>query len=296
MPEIFELCDTYTVFRNGEYIGSGRIADVTPESITEMMVGAKFSSEDVYEKRPTGDTVLKLNDFCGPGFEHINLDVRKGQVIGLTGLQGAGSSELLLSIFGVTEPTGGTMEVNGQTMTRHTIHAAMKNGIGLLPSNRKETSVIGDMSLLENMYLSEHTLSGKQFHIHRRREKEKFENYRRMLNIKAQDSADSILSLSGGNQQKVFIARWLNTNADILLFDNPTQGIDVGAKAEIYKLILELARSGKTILVNTLEIPEIQKIADCCVIFYEGRIIKVLEHDEIDEQTVMLYSTNAANA
>jgi len=238
---------------------------------------------------------LKLNDFCGPGFEYIDLDVHKGQVIGLTGLQGAGSSELMLAIFGVTEPTGGTMEVNGRTMTRHTIHTAMKNGIGLLPSNRKETSVIGDMSLLENMYLSEHTLSGKRFHINRRAEKEKFERYRKMLNIKAQDSSDSILSLSGGNQQKVFIARWLNTNADILLFDNPTQGIDVGAKAEIYRLILELAKEGKTILVNTLEIPEIQKIADRCVIFYEGRIIKILEHDEIDEQKVMLYSTNAAS-
>ena len=116
-----------------------------------------------------------------------------------------------------------------------------------------------------------------------------------MLNIKCQNSHNPILSLSGGNQQKVFIARWLNTEADILLFDNPTQGIDVGAKAEIYKLILELAEAGKTILINTLEIPEIQKVADYCAVFYNGSIIKVLEHDEIDETTVMLYSTNAVN-
>ena len=111
-----------------------------------------------------------------------------------------------------------------------------------------------------------------------------------MLSIKAQDSADLITSLSGGNQQKIFIARWLNTDADLLIFDNPTQGIDVGAKAEIYRLILELARSGKTILINTLEIPEIMKVADRCIVFYDGRMVKELGHDEINEQSVMLYS------
>ena len=108
-------------------------------------------------------------------------------------------------------------------------------------------------------------------------------------------SDEPILSLSGGNQQKVFIARWLNTGADILLFDNPTQGIDVGAKAEIYRLILKLAEQGKTILINTLEIPELQKVADRCVVFYNGGIIKILPHDEIEETTVMLYSTNAVS-
>ena len=116
-----------------------------------------------------------------------------------------------------------------------------------------------------------------------------------MLNIKAQNSADAITSLSGGNQQKVFLARWLNTEAEILLLDNPTQGIDVGAKAEIYKLILELAESGKTILINTLEIPELQKVADRCAVFYDGELVKMLKHKEINEETVMMYSTNAVN-
>lgn len=187
------------------------------------------------------------------------------------------------------------MAVAGKEVPYHSIHQAMKAGVAMLASNRKENSVIGDMSLLENMYLAEHTLSAKHFHIHKQKEEKRFEKYKAMLSIKAQSSSDSILSLSGGNQQKVFLARWLNTNADILLLDNPTQGIDVGAKAEIYKLILELAREGKTILINTLEIPEIQKIADYCAVFYDGRIVKILEHEEINEQTVMLYSTNAVN-
>ena len=125
---------------------------------------------------------------------------------------------------------------------------------------------------------------------------EKFQQYKKTLSIKAQDSSDSILSLSGGNQQKIFLARWLNTDADILLLDNPTQGIDVGAKAEIYRLILQLAESGKTILINTLEIPEIQKVADYCAVFYEGTIVKILPHEEIDAKTVMMYLTNAVTA
>ena len=295
MPEIFRISDRYTVFRNGEYISSGNIKDITADKITGLMVGGEFSAEDVYEARKCGDVILKLTDFTGPGFSHINLEVKKGQIIGLTGLQGSGSSELMQCMFGVTGASGGTMTVNGRTIPYKSIHKSMKAGVAMLAANRKENSVIGDMSLLENMYLAEHTLSAGKFHINKKVEEEKFSNYKSMLNIKAQSSGDSILSLSGGNQQKVFLARWLNTNADVLLLDNPTQGIDVGAKAEIYKLILELAKQGKTILINTLEIPEIQKIADYCAVFYDGKIVKILEHEEINEQTVMLYSTNAVN-
>lgn len=295
MPEIFEISDRYTVFRNGEFIATGEICGTTPEKVTKLMVGESYSAADVYEDRPTGDIILKMVDFTGPGFEKINLEVKKGQIIGITGLQGAGSSELLQCMFGVTCASGGVLEVKGKPVSHHSIHSAMKAGIAMLAANRKENSVIKDMNILENMYLAEHTLSAKRFHIAVHAEQAKYDQYKKMLNIKAQSSRDSILSLSGGNQQKVFIARWLNTNADILLLDNPTQGIDVGAKAEIYKLILELAKQGKTILVNTLEIPEIQKIADYCAIFYEGKIVKILKHEEINEQTVMMYSTNAAN-
>ena len=296
MPEIFRISDRYTVFRNGEYIASGRIEETTPEEVTRLLVGNADSFRDIYEVRESGESILKLVDYSGPGFSHIDLDIKKGQIVGLTGLQGAGSSELMQCMFGITRSTGGYMEMEGQKIPPASTHKTMVSGIAMLASNRKENSVIPDMSLLENMYLAEHTLSARSFAIHKKEEKAKYEKYKKMLNIKAQDSSDSILSLSGGNQQKVFLARWLNTNADVLLLDNPTQGIDVGAKAEIYKLILELSREGKTILINTLEIPEIQKIADYCAVFYEGSIIKILQHQEINEETVMLYSTNASQA
>ena len=260
------------------------------------MVGEKYSSQDVYVPREAGETVLELKNFSGPGFKDINLTVKKGQIVGLTGLQGSGSSDLLMCIFGETQAYGGTIKVGGRTHNSLSIHRAMKSKIGLLPSNRKENSVIPDMSILENTYLSEQTLSAGKPLISKKKEEKKYQRLKELLNIKAQNSSDGIVSLSGGNQQKIFIARWLNTDAEILLFDNPTQGIDVGAKAEIYKLILELAQGGKTILINTLEIPELQKVADYCAVFYNGSIIKVLPHDEIDEQRVMMYSTNAINA
>ncbi|MCD8013719.1 MAG: sugar ABC transporter ATP-binding protein [Lachnospiraceae bacterium] len=296
MPEIFELADRYTVFRNGEFCGDGKISETTPEAVTRMMVGEKYSEGNVYVKRPLGETVLEMKHFTGPGFRDISLAVQKGSIVGLTGLQGAGSSELMQCMFGVTDAWEGEMTVLGKTIHNHSIHTAMKDKIAMLAANRKENSVIPDLSLLENMYLAEHTLSAWKFHISKSSEKARYDKYKEMLNIKANDSSDKITSLSGGNQQKVFLARWLNTDAEILLLDNPTQGIDVGAKAEIYRLILELAKSGKTILINTLEIPEIQKVADYCAVFYNGSIIKLLPHDEIDEVTVMMYSTNAAQA
>ncbi|MCF0128602.1 MAG: sugar ABC transporter ATP-binding protein [Pseudobutyrivibrio sp.] len=294
MPEIFELCDSYTVFRNGEFVGTGKISETDPESVTMLMVGSGYKSESAYETREPGEEVLTLNEFSGEGFADISLTLHKGEILGFTGLAASGSSELMSAMFGLGKVDGGVMEVKGQKIKDFNPRNLMKHGVALLPSNRKENSVIKDMDLVENMYVAEQVLSAGKPHIDRAKEMAKFDSFKDMLNIKAQDGSELITALSGGNQQKVFIARWLNTEADILLFDNPTQGIDVGAKAEIYRLILELAKEGKSIIVNTLEIPELQKIADKCMIFYEGEIIKELSHDEITEETVMMYSVNAA--
>ncbi len=293
MPEIFAYCDTYTVFRNGEYIAEGRIADTTPDKITSLMVGRSGTSKDLYEPREVGETVLEIENLSGKGFHNVSMQVKKGQIIGMTGLEGSGSSELMQCLFGTTPRSTGTVKVKGELLPESSIHSAMKHGIALLPANRKENSVIPDQNILENLYISEHTLSATHFHIDNRIEFEKYRKFRDLMKLKAESHTLPITSLSGGNQQKVFIARWLNTNADILLFDNPTQGIDVGAKAEIYRLILKLAKDGKTILVNTLEIPELQKVADKCAVFAEGTIVKMLNHDEIEEHTIMMYSTNS---
>ena len=259
MTEIFEIADRYTVLRNGRMIQSGNIRDITPTEVTKLMVGDSYSDADIYAARELGEPVLELENYSGHGFENVSLCIRKGEVVGFTGLKGAGVSELMQTIFGVLPSTGGTLKV--EAMEKNTIHRAMRHKLAMIAANRKENSILPDFTLLENNYVSEHTLSRKKPLIRKKVERQRYAHLHDLLNIKANGDGDLITSLSGGNQQKVILARWLNTDADILLMDNPTQGIDVGAKAEIYKLILALAREGKTILVNTLEIPELQKVA-----------------------------------
>ena len=293
MPEIFALADHYTVLRNARYIASGLIAETTPEEVTRYMVGESFSTQDVYEKRKLGDVILKVDHISGNGFRDVSFQVRKGEILGLTGLQGAGCSDVMQAIFGQKKIESGSIAAWGQEYKTGSIHQAMKHYVGMVAANRKENSVIPDMNLVENMYISRHTIDGKNPVIQKKQELERFLDYKEKLNMKAGDPKNLIISLSGGNQQKVILARWLSTEAELLLLDNPTQGIDVGAKEEIYRLILKLAKQGKTIIINTLEIPEIKKIADRCIVFYHGKVMADLEHSKISEEKVMLYATAA---
>ena len=292
MPEIFAIADRYTVFRNGQYISSGYIKDVDAQKLTSDMVGVNYVDADYYEERPLGEEILKLHNFSGHGFSKINLSVRRGEILAFTGLAGSGASELMQTMFGVLPIEGGYIEVNNQRVTGK-IGSFMKHKISMLPANRKENSVIPDLSILENFCTAEHVLSKKRQLINFKKEEEKYQYQKDKLKIKAPESSLGIASLSGGNQQKVFLARWLNTGAEVLLFDNPTQGVDVGAKSEIYRLILEFAKQGQTVIINTLEIPEVQKVADRCVVFYEGQIATILDHKDVNEQVVMAYSTGA---
>lgn len=295
MTEIFTIADRYTVLRNGEFINTGSISDTTPQEVTKMMVGAKYNDDETYETRDVGDVMLELDNLSGQGFSDVSISIKRGEVIGFTGLVGAGISEMFQTIFGVMPIHSGKLFIRGKEMRSHNIHRAMKNGLSMIACNRKENSVIPDFSLLENGYVSEHSLSGKIQHIFRKREIGKYTELEKTLNIKSNSPADKITSLSGGNQQKVVLARWLNTEADIMLMDNPTQGIDVGAKAEIYRLIQQLAKEGKTILVNTLEIPELYKVADRCVVFYHGHLQTQIDRKDMTEENVMLWATNAIN-
>lgn len=292
MPEIFAIADSYTVFRNGLFVSSGRIRETDSQTLTSDMIGQEYADRDVYQPRTLGDVVIRLNKLTGQGFHDVDLEIRKGEIVALTGLAGSGASEVLQTMFGVLPVESGTLEIHGKA-TSGSISHFMKNRVAMLPSNRKENSVIPDMSILENFSIAEHTLSFRKPVIHSAQETQKYNDLRQTLRIKSDDPQDPINSLSGGNQQKVFLARWLNTDADILFFDNPTQGVDVGAKAEIYQLILRFAQEGKTVILNTLEIPEAKKVSDRCVVLYDGAVAKIFSHEEINEQAVMMYSTNA---
>ncbi len=292
MPEIFTIADSYTVLRNGTFISSGKIKDVDAQYLTSDMVGATYVDCDYYKPRELGEEILKIHNFSGYGFNKINLSIRRGEIVAFTGLAGSGASEVMQTMFGVLPIEGGYIEMNGKKLIGG-ISYFMKNKIAMLPSSRKENSVIPDQTILENFYTSEHVLSSLHQFINENEEEERYQKQKESLKIKAPLSSESISSLSGGNQQKVFFARWLNTGAEVLLLDNPTQGVDVGAKSEIYKLILEFAKNGQTVIINTLEIPEVQKVADRCVVFYEGKVAAILEHEEVSEQLVMAYSTGA---
>ena len=295
MPEIFEIADRYTVFRNGRYVSEGYISETDSQRMTSDMIGEEYADKDVYEPRELGEPIIRLNKLSGQGFHDVDLEIRKGEIVAFTGLAGSGASELLQTMFGVLPIESGTIEVNGKNL-HGKIFDFMKNKVAMLPSNRKENSVIPDMTILENWQIAENRLSHKKPVINLKQEEARYNRLKEILRIKAEDPHDPINSLSGGNQQKVFLARWLNTEADVLIFDNPTQGVDVGAKAEIYQMILQFAQEGKTVIINTLEIPEIKKVSDRCVVLYDGRVAKVFSHEEIDEKTVMMYSTNAVEA
>lgn len=295
MPEIFEIADRYTVFRNGRFVSEGNISETTSQRMTSDMIGEEYADKDVYQPRELGEPIIRLNQLSGHGFRDVDLEIRKGEIVAFTGLAGSGASELLQTMFGVLPIESGSIEVMGRQI-HGKIYDFMKNKVAMLPSNRKENSVIPDMTIMENWQIAEHRLSRNRPVINAKQEDARFARLKEILHIKSEDPHDPINSLSGGNQQKVFLARWLNTEADILIFDNPTQGVDVGAKAEIYQLILQFAQEGKTVIINTLEIPEIKKVSDRCVVLYDGRVAKVFSHEEIDEKTVMMYSTNAVEA
>lgn len=275
MNEIFTIADRYTVLRNGCFIQSGNIADTTPEAVTRLMVGSSYSEASVYQPRQLGDVALKLEHLSGEGFENVDLEVRKGEIIGLTGLKGAGVSEMMQAIFGAIPISSGTVYVNGEPLHHGGIHNAMRHKIGMIPANRKENSVIPDFTLLENNYISEHTLSANHQLIRGRKEVAQYNRMRDMLNIKANSHDDLILSLSGGNQQKVILARELEGSPDLLVAVHPTRGLDIGATRFVHDTMIEARDKGCGVLLISADFDEILEVSDRIVVMFEGQIMGV---------------------
>ena len=297
MDEILRISDEVTIMRDGQYVGTWESKELTTDFIITKMVGRELT--DLFPKRENvpGEVVFEVEDFTSidpKSFRHATFNVRKGEILGVAGLVGAQRTELMEGLFGLRCHTAGRIVYKGKELTINQPKDAIANGIALLTEDRRATGILGVLSIADNVSiasLNQYLIGGIML------DDGKIETLVQdnvaKLSIKTPSSKTQIQSLSGGNQQKVFLARWLNIGADVLLFDNPTQGVDVGAKEEIYRLILGFAEAGKTVIINTLEIPEIQKVADRCVVFYEGRIVKIFPHDQVNERDVMLYSTNA---
>ncbi|NLC33193.1 MAG: sugar ABC transporter ATP-binding protein [Clostridiales bacterium] len=293
MPEIFEICDTYTVLRDGKWISTGSISDVTEQEITEMMTG-KTNLADDFSRRISAKTeviAMQAEMLSSKGFEDISFDLHKGEILAITGLQGSGRDDLADALFGVI-PHSGILKVNGKII-KGGIRGFLRHHIAMVPRNRKERGILNDLNIYDNMSMGYFNTRMKDILIKPNKEKSRYIKQKLALDIRADNAKNLITSLSGGNQQKVILGRWLEADADILLFDNPTQGIDVGTKFEIYHLLLRLAAQGKTILVFSSEFPEIMKVADRCMVLYKGKMNAMLERKDITEERMMLYSTGA---
>ena len=295
MPELFEVCEAFYVLRDGKLVASGKFSEVSEGGVTELMIGRQLADEafDDHINSSRDEVALKADHLSGEGFEDISFELHKGEILAITGLQGSGRDTLADTLFGAL-PFKGKLVINGtEIRTGANIRAFMKRGVAMVPRMRKERGIHNDLSINDNMYMAYLNTRFRGLLIDKKDMGKRFNREKQALYIKTDDPRNPITSLSGGNQQKIILGKWLEANADIILFDNPTQGIDVGTKFEIYHLILNLAQEGKAIIVFSAEYPEIYKVADSCMVLFKGKHNVTLRRDEITEKNVMYYSTGA---
>jgi ribose transport system ATP-binding protein len=293
LPEVFAICDKYTVLRDGAFIRTGAIKDINEHEATELLIGKTFVAANLKEAADPGETVLTVERLSGRTFSDVSLELHKGEVVVITGLQGSGTDELATALFGASPVTGGTVSTSKGNLDLHSVNRVMRNGIAMVPRNRKERGIIPHLSIRQNNSLAYYTVKHKNLFISQKQEHERFMSNRKKLEIKAASDTDPITSLSGGNQQKVILSKWLEIDADVYIMDNPTQGIDVGSKFSIYKLVNDLAKEGKAVLLFSTEFPEIRQVADRCIVMYRGKINTILPREDISEVKIMAHSTGA---
>lgn len=295
IPELFEICETYYVLRDGRLVARGNFRDIDENGITELMIGRQLADDEFTKHVNSSREAISLSvrSLSGADFRDICFDLHEGEILAITGLHGSGRDSIADALYGVI-PYKGEVAVKGKPVKAGTgIRGFLRQGVIMVPRMRKERGIHNHLSIRDNVSMGYLNTKHKRLLISFKAESERFLRQKKVLSIKAGQPGNPITSLSGGNQQKVILGRWLETDAKIILFDNPTQGIDVGAKFEIYHLILSLAREGKAIIIFSQEFPEIFKVADSCIVLYKGEINKVLDRDELTEKNVMFYSTGA---
>lgn len=294
LQEVIQICDHYAILRDGNVVGTGEVKDVTTVDIATMMVGHKLETNAFKSNSTTDKEMLRLVDLSdGKHFNNIDLKVNAGEVLGITGLLGDGRSELFLSLIGAGEKHTGKVYFDGKPIKVQSTTEALRSRIGYLPRNRKENGIIKDMNILENASIVTYTEHAKYGFINFKKHRDSFTQQIDKLRIKLGKPVDPINSLSGGNQQKVVLAKWLSSDPKLLILDNPTQGVDVGAKEEIYTIISELSQEGVAIIVLSSEAPEIIRVCDRAIVMYHGEIQGEVQGDLMNEQNIMRLATGA---
>jgi len=289
MNELFEIADEFSVFRDGKYIGTHASTDVTRDDIIRMMVGREITQMFPKEEVPIGDVVLSVKNLNLSGvFRDVSFDVRAGEILGVAGLVGSGRSNVAETLFGVTPASSGTIELFGKQVEITSPTVAIRNHMAFLTEDRKDTGCLLILNVLENMQVAVlHDKFVKGGFVQEGAIEEICEDMARKLRVKTPNLYERVENLSGGNQQKVLIGRWLLTNPKILILDEPTRGIDVGAKAEIHRLVTEMARNGVAVIMISSEMPEVLGMSDRIMVMHEGRVTGFLNRDEATQIKVM---------
>ncbi|MEY4415472.1 MAG: hypothetical protein RLZZ592_810 [Pseudomonadota bacterium] len=289
MNELFEIADEVSIFRDGKYIGTHASSDVTRDDIIRMMVGREITQMFPKEEVPIGDVVLSVHDLAVEGvFSGVSFDVRAGEIVGLAGLVGSGRSNVAEALFGVVPATAGQIRIRGEHLTIDSPATAMKHGMAFLTEDRKDTGCFLILDILANMETAVlHDRFVKWGFVQQRALERECEEMSRRLRVKTPNLQETIQNLSGGNQQKVLIGRWLLKQPRILILDEPTRGIDVGAKAEIHRLVVQLAAQGVAVIMISSEMPEVLGMSDRVVVMHEGRVTGIVERKDADQVRIM---------
>ena len=296
MDEIFKIADEITVFRDGEYISTDAAADLNDGMLIEKMVGRTLTDMFHKETADMGSVLLDVQNLSGKGFRNVSFQVKRGEILGVAGLMGAGRTELVEGVFGVTSTHGGTIRVNGKKVTINSPADAIRAGMALLTEDRKLTGLYLNASVRENMFIANINRYLLGPFIHFPKIEKDCERMKNLMRIKTPSLAALIKYLSGGNQQKVLISRWLLTEPDILILDEPTRGIDVGAKSEIYRLMTESVRAGKAIIMISSELPEILGMSDRIIVMHEGDKVGELSRAEATQAKILQMATGLSLA
>ncbi len=289
LEELPVIADRVTVLRDGETIATKQMADVDRHELIRLMVGRELSA--VFPKRPVtlGETVFELKNLSSAeaGVENINLTIRSGEILGLAGLVGAGRTELARTVFGLTPADEGDILLNGLSLKINNPSEAIAHGIAYVPEDRRRHGVVLELPISQNMTLSSLSKISNSGAINFAQEREISKEYVEKLGVKTPAIFASVSTLSGGNQQKVALSRWLATEPKVLILDEPTQGIDVGAKSEIHSLMCDLAERGMAILMISSELPEVLGMSDRIAVMHGGKIVGILDREEATQQNVL---------
>lgn len=289
LEEVLEICDRITVLRDGELVSSRSVAEVTTNQIIQMMVGREL--DQTAEKRqhePSAEVILQVRGLCrGNVIRDVSFDLHRGEILGVAGLVGAGRTELAQTLFGVHPATKGEIVLEGRPLRIQRPAQAIENGIGFVPENRKEEGLFLGLSVSENIVIAKLKQLVAGLFVRWGIVRQTSERYTKTLNIRTPSIQQTVRNLSGGNQQKVVIAKWLTMNPKILILDEPTRGIDVNAKAEIHRLIRNLADEGVGILVISSELPEVINISDRIIVMHQGSIAGEFDAATVSQHELM---------